>query len=282
MASRPPTGIDVADRQTNQHVARVGDAGICHQPIQVLLTQSHADCRRTSSTTANMPSSSMCRVLRHPTACQLSVAPLSGINRSKADETHDLRDIRQQGRVGRGRSLKHIRRVEVKRHRRDAEAQSGQQQARMTISSIPSPACGGRLESTSRIAAKFVVPATPYSQLMPYSTSAEEKMLSRKYLSVASPPVRSRRGKYKNHVGRDADQFERQKQRDQIVRGGHQARSRQDRQQTGKGFGRMAIVDLIPQHEHQQDAGRKRQPAHVPHQRVDVEQRAFERSPVPP
>ena len=106
---------------------------------------------------------------------------------------------------------------------------------------------------------RFVLPATPYSQLIPYSTSADENTLSRKYLSVASPPSRSRRGKIQNHVRRNADQLQRQKQRHQIVRRGHQIRARQNRQQAGMRLGRVAVVDLVPQHERKQNAGRERQ-----------------------
>ena len=47
----------------------------------------------------------------------------------------------------------------------------------------------------SVIAVRLVVPAMPNTQLKPYSTKADEKMLSKKYLIVASWVIQSRRAR---------------------------------------------------------------------------------------
>ena len=75
--------------------------------------------------------------------------------------------------------------------------------------------------------ARFVVPVDPYSQAIPYSTSADENTLSRKYFTVASRVARSRRTQVQKHVGRNAHQLQCQKQHDQIVRRRDEIRPRQ-------------------------------------------------------
>jgi len=61
---------------------------------------------------------------------------------------------------------------------------------------ITGSGAAAELTSPWRIASRFVVPAAPYRKLNPYSSTAEEKMLSRKYFSVASWPALVRHNRY--------------------------------------------------------------------------------------
>ena len=101
----------------------------------------------------------LCGIVGHPAGERFAHAS----ERQHAQQCHeadDLRHEREQRGVRRRGALKHVRRVKVKRHGRDAEAQAGDEK-REGISGMTLADSSDVLRTTSAIAAKFVLPATP-------------------------------------------------------------------------------------------------------------------------
>ena len=94
--------------------------------------------------------------------------------------------------------------------------------------------------------ARFVEPPLPSRKLIPYSRNADENTLKQKILDRGLHRLGIRPRQVQQDVRRNADQFERHEQGNEIVRAGDQIQPGDDEQQAGQVLGRVLFVEPLP------------------------------------